>query len=887
MLVSTASPRSSSPELNDPASLSFGPLIDLQENAHANLTAQTVTYWLKHGRADSWGPAMLLYRPFRFLLLRGGLPITRNLSDFLVAYPQWKKSFAELEITDPLYLARLYLYLGFHDPSAQILAKLIRGEASIEIKGWAHFLLAQISRTADPTRWETAPLERFVEERHDELSPRMRFNATILLASRYCTEGGLDRCRAQEFLSAGRLLIDNEQIFREGTIDRAIAESRWARYQSVHLLNQRKFAVQRRFLNEQIMRLEDFLDSRLVRRDEGTKFLAAEGLRRLLDHQTLALAGQGRPKEAASSARRAVEIDPNCPRALMMAGETCLHASSRSKAFDYFHRSRLRGVLERPYCDLVLSQQYSQPSAGFEASLIDMVDGDFYFSKASVNEARRRLRSMSGRPSSPTTYRALNTWLSELCSRQKRGNPSGADIGSAKFPVFIRQYEGLLTKLTDTDSAPEEGYLDRSEAYQRFLPYWELRAPRVRTPDIGLAPWVAWNSWKTQAEPWFKSVALQRIPMSDFRENLYYACVKNSKVSQDTARRMTAVEGMLNRSPEADEFLTTLQNAHSLNPLQRATFARVAGNLGFIREAVNLCPIPEIHRRMGAAEYYQINTAILYRVLLRNSPGIAIDSLMFEAFHEAPRCDETLRSRLSIALIACIHYGQRLIFGEPIDLKIIEEWRTRAQAVLADILECPSFSDFDKNLLHSRFYRGVTYVPYMSGETGRLRYEANLCEKYARAAVPHTEFEKLLYRDNLYSMLDSMQRIHVKLGDSDRALSMFKEITEYVDPMDCRFWLGQGVLHEQRKELREAAECYVTSGRLAVAVGRVAWFKAGKVYERLGELSEARKCHFRSLALWPNGIAPLEALVGIGKKTNDTYLKTWAEKQLLQYVHLR
>lgn len=133
-------------------------------------------------------------------------------------------------------------------------------------------------------------------------------------------------------------------------------------------------------------------------------------------------------------------------------------------------------------------------------------------------------------------------------------------------------------------------------------------------------------------------------------------------------------------------------------------------------------------------------------------------------------------------------------------------------------------------------------------------------------------------------MCESVGRSWAALGDKEKALGYFKEIVEQIDPYDSKAWIQYGDFLQNMGRAQNAREAFLNAACLGGPLTKVAWYRAGRSYERELEVFEALECYFNSIRAWIPGISPLVRIFHITKATakENAYLHSWAEAQLLR-----
>jgi tetratricopeptide (TPR) repeat protein len=170
-------------------------------------------------------------------------------------------------------------------------------------------------------------------------------------------------------------------------------------------------------------------------------------------------------------------------------------------------------------------------------------------------------------------------------------------------------------------------------------------------------------------------------------------------------------------------------------------------------------------------------------------------------------------------------------------------WRTRAADELDNLAIAYGPHSFMCHLLTSRFYRGVSYAPYLVGDRGGLVADMDLCEAHANALAPKTDKERIMSRENWLPSLQSRAKEARWLGDLELARERLQRAVDF-DPADSIRWLELGEIHLDLADFSQAADCYVKAACLSPPGTAVAWFMAGEC-ERLAGHLELSFAHYQ------------------------------------------
>jgi tetratricopeptide (TPR) repeat protein len=201
------------------------------------------------------------------------------------------------------------------------------------------------------------------------------------------------------------------------------------------------------------------------------------------------------------------------------------------------------------------------------------------------------------------------------------------------------------------------------------------------------------------------------------------------------------------------------------------------------------------------------------------------------------------------------------------------EWAKRYEAALVRAVD--GLDEFNANLLTSRFYRGVGFLPQRRGNRSGVIQTMDLAERHARAMQPATAAQRILYRENLHALFESRTKEALWLGDRKQALARSLEVTE-VDPYDSKAWVELGEVRHLRKELQEAAQAYIVAATLGPPADAVGRHMAGLCYRELGQDLLAALLFKDALELDPLGISPRQEISELPPTVVLKALMDWA-----------
>ncbi|MCA1844694.1 MAG: tetratricopeptide repeat protein [Actinobacteria bacterium] len=149
----------------------------------------------------------------------------------------------------------------------------------------------------------------------------------------------------------------------------------------------------------------------------------------------------------------------------------------------------------------------------------------------------------------------------------------------------------------------------------------------------------------------------------------------------------------------------------------------------------------------------------------------------------------------------------------------------------------------------SRYWRCVSFVPFLRGDRGRVEKELGRAETLAREAVrstPAGSDEHLIALDNLHAVLESRMREALWSGDIALALNRISEVVTF-DPLDAKAQIELGEVLLRAGHPGRAVAAFRAAARYGPPGTAAAHYLAGCCYQRL-EMAEAALDEFLAAA---------------------------------------
>jgi len=420
-------------------------------------------------------------------------------------------------------------------------------------------------------------------------------------------------------------------------------------------------------------------------------------------------------------------------------------------------------------------------------------------------------------------------------------------------PRSARVREALLAACADDEplasvvrrTAPRSGApaYENNWHYQMYAAYFNLGESRSPCMYARL-PLITYEAARSGAG---HRIGYQRIMPPAFRGNL----IRESGLAEFAVRHPADLPKELWTPAWADLCDRTAELA-SAGPApadleRQLQTVQVLFRVGFHRLVLDLVPDRPADRLASPAEVklQAMRDIVGYTGAVGSRhPGTPMRAI---GLVDHPHCP--LHMRLWLSTWAVVHHGR-----ETKSLDDAVAWRARAQEYLDAVLRGDDHTPFEKTILESRFYRGVSFVPFMRRDHEAVVAELDRAEELARSVPASSPWEEFLKRENLHACLESRSKEAFGLGDIALGQRRTEEFLA-LDPYDPKSHIeyGESLLREERH--LEAAEAYLTAARLGPLGTAIAYAMAGECFERAGEPVLAEDCFVQSLRVDPYAIS--------------------------------
>ena len=183
-----------------------------------------------------------------------------------------------------------------------------------------------------------------------------------------------------------------------------------------------------------------------------------------------------------------------------------------------------------------------------------------------------------------------------------------------------------------------------------------------------------------------------------------------------------------------------------------------------------------------------------------------------------------------------------------------EKWRVHAEELLQEVLKDPAYTEFDKLMLQSRYYRAVGFLPFLQGDIPGLLDDMGKAETFARAIVAATPWQDHLRRENLHACMESRAKEALRLGDPQLAHKRLAEGLA-LDPYHPLSTVELAESLAKQGKHAEAATYYQRAARLGPYGTALAYNMAGECLRKAGDDSLAEDCFVQALRIDPYAVS--------------------------------
>ncbi|WP_104814599.1 hypothetical protein [Kitasatospora sp. MMS16-BH015] len=349
----------------------------------------------------------------------------------------------------------------------------------------------------------------------------------------------------------------------------------------------------------------------------------------------------------------------------------------------------------------------------------------------------------------------------------------------------------------------------------------------------------------------FPAVNWQRLMPPAFRTNL----IRESGLTEFAVDHPAELPARL-RTPAWDELCRWVEEFEGYDTERKHQVAVVLFRLGFAKLVLRLLPFRPATELTTTAELRLHHWLDVVRWVTSVGQGTVVHPANSAAIAAHPACSTHLR--FVIAVFSVIFEAR-----ETRSLETALAWRETGEKAMAELLADPGYSDFEKAMLESRFYRSVSYVPFLQQDAERLAADMDRAEELARAVPAVGEYQEFLRRENLRACVESRSKEFYAFGANERAHRLVAEALA-IDPYEPKTHIevAEGLMKEGNPE--EAARSYLRTARLGPVSTAFGYAAAGDCFARAGRELLAEDCFFQALRIDPYAISAARGWAGVG-----------------------
>ncbi|MFJ4095077.1 hypothetical protein ACIPYS_26110 [Kitasatospora sp. NPDC089913] len=338
-----------------------------------------------------------------------------------------------------------------------------------------------------------------------------------------------------------------------------------------------------------------------------------------------------------------------------------------------------------------------------------------------------------------------------------------------------------------------------------------------------------------------EDVNWQRLMPPAFRGNL----IRESGLTEFAVDHPADLPEPL-RTPRWNRLCAWLDDFDDCDTERQQQIAMVLYRLGFIKLVLELVPAVPAERLRTPAELRLHHWRDLVRYVSSVGGTVAAPETSF-AIADNPACPTHLR--FVIAVVAVVFHAR-----ETRSLEEATRWREIGARALEELLADPDRPAFEKAMLESRFYRSVSFVPFMARDREWLARDMDRAEELARAVPADGAYQEFLKRENLRACVESRSKECYAFGEDERGDLLVAEALA-LDPYEPKTHIeaAEGLLRRERP--REAADSFLRTARLGPVSTAFGYASAAECFRRAGQPVLAEDCYVQALRLDPYAIS--------------------------------
>ncbi len=189
---------------------------------------------------------------------------------------------------------------------------------------------------------------------------------------------------------------------------------------------------------------------------------------------------------------------------------------------------------------------------------------------------------------------------------------------------------------------------------------------------------------------------------------------------------------------------------------------------------------------------------------------------------------------------------------------------------------------FDRDLLWSRFYRSVAFVPMLRGDFEGMTADMDRAEAIAQSLRPGNEEERYAAAEILWPVFESRVREAQVRGQTERAERYARYLVE-MTPLNPRAWLHLGETLLDLERYADALPVYQEAHRLGPPAMVLALFNQGQCHEMLDQAEPAMDCYAEALQIDPGAVTAARRLASLVHVYGGRY-QAWVGSALAAFA---
>jgi tetratricopeptide (TPR) repeat protein len=378
--------------------------------------------------------------------------------------------------------------------------------------------------------------------------------------------------------------------------------------------------------------------------------------------------------------------------------------------------------------------------------------------------------------------------------------------------------------LNRSDSKPDlqslNRLLERSHTFQRYPAIHKLTPDENdQTPFWYQQIKKAHENLAHRSDLFFSTAYFQSLQPQGFRASMYRSAFYELGIQNSLSSHLEPFLSLDSSIYRSNNHILDLRE-QSLNHSENACYvSRLFMYLGLEKDAQDTSKWVWDKRNWDAHDSYLAYTNLL--LSYRADGDAHYFQKCLEAFQRFPEAPETLRVRLMLA----IQCGG--LFGKKGDVDKVLIWREKGESILEKILNSSSFPEIEKLLLHSRWYRFASFLPFLNGDSQKLNQETEIYLELSKEALKaqSTPFT----RENMYAALETKARIAESQGNLEEAYRSFLELRDSIDPFDSKVEINLGDIAEKQGDVEKAYEHYSHAQKKAPPIEEMALLKLARI----------------------------------------------------------